>query len=58
MANRCDLYHSALQVFLPEGSFVIEQAPSWRDGAEPGVVAEGPFGARAVLPSCWASSSF
>ena len=23
----CDLYHSALQIQLPEGKFVIEQAP-------------------------------
>ena len=26
--NRRDLYHSALQVYLPEGRFVIEQAPA------------------------------
>ena len=24
---RCDLYHSALEVAVPEGRFVIEQAP-------------------------------
>ena len=24
---RCDLYHSALEVCVPEGRFVIEQAP-------------------------------
>ena len=43
----CDLYHSALQVELPEGTFVIEQAPvhDW-SGAERGVVAEGAVGAR------------
>lgn len=43
----CDLYHSALQVELPEGGFVIEQAPvhDW-SGSERGVVAEGPVGAR------------
>jgi hypothetical protein len=43
----CDLYHSALEVRVPEGQFVIEQAPV-RDanGAERGVVAEGPVGAR------------
>ena len=41
-----DLYHAALRVELPEGWFVIEQAPV-RDlrGAERGVVAEGPVGA-------------
>lgn len=39
-----DLYHSALEVTVPEGRFVIEQA--WpipdHDGASRGVVAEGP----------------
>jgi hypothetical protein len=42
-----DLYHSALIVHVPEGRFVIEQAPV-RDanGAERGVVAEGAVGAR------------
>ena len=42
-----DLYHSALQVEVPEGRFVIEQAPvhDW-SGKERGVVAEGPVGAR------------
>jgi hypothetical protein len=43
----CDLYHSALEVRVPEGRFVIEQAPA-RDGnrAERGVVAEGAVGSR------------
>ena len=40
------LYHSALQVHVPEGRYVIEQAPAWNDGAERGVVAEGAVGAR------------
>jgi hypothetical protein len=41
-----DLYHAALRVELPEGSFVIEQAPVHdRCGAKRGVVAEGPVGA-------------
>jgi hypothetical protein len=46
-----DLYHSALVVRVPDGEFVIEQAPV-RDGhgALRGVVAEGPVG------SCWARS--
>jgi hypothetical protein len=46
----CDLYHSALQLEVPEGRFVIEQAPvhDW-SGKERGVVAEGPVGSR------WAS---
>jgi hypothetical protein len=46
----CDLYHSALRVEVPEGAFVIEQAPvhDW-SGSERGVVAEGAVGAR------WAS---
>jgi hypothetical protein len=43
----CDLYHSALCVRTPEGRFVIEQAPAGgKDGAERGVVAEGPVGSR------------
>ena len=43
----CDLYHSALVVRVPEGRFVIEQAPV-RDGNGPqrGVVAEGPVASR------------
>jgi hypothetical protein len=43
----CHLYHSALQVELPEATFVIEQAPvhDW-SGAQRGVVAEGAVGAR------------
>ena len=44
--DRRDLYHSALQVCLPEGRYVIEQAPAWRDSAERGVVAEGSVGVR------------
>jgi hypothetical protein len=45
--SSCDLYHSALEVRVPEGRFVIEQAPI-RDskGRERGVVAEGPVGSR------------
>jgi hypothetical protein len=42
-----DLYHSALVVRVPEGQFVIEQAPVGRgDGRERGVVAEGAVGIR------------
>ena len=48
--DRCDLYHSALEVYVPEGRFVIEQAPAWGDGSERGVVAEGSVGARAARP--------
>lgn len=45
--SACGLYHSALVVRAPSGRFVIEQAPI-RDnnGAERGVVAEGPVGSR------------
>jgi hypothetical protein len=39
-----DLYHSALEVTIPTGRFVIEQAPAGRDGEARGVVAEGPVG--------------
>jgi hypothetical protein len=43
----CALYHSALEVRMPEGRFVIEQAPVRpSDGAERGVVVEGPVGSR------------
>jgi hypothetical protein len=43
----CDLYHSALRVRVPEGTFVIEQAPVHDSSGGPrGVVAEGPVGAR------------
>src|SRR5712691_4155730 len=42
-----DLYHSALEVCVPEGRFVIEQAPiPDSHGAERGVVAEGAVGSR------------
>jgi len=43
----CDLYHSALEVRVPGGTFVIEMAPI-RDagGGRRGVVAEGAVGTR------------
>ena len=42
-----DLYHSALEVQVSEGRFVIEQTPIRpSDGAERGVVAEGAVGSR------------
>jgi hypothetical protein len=43
----CDLYHSALEVRVPGGRYVIEMAPV-RDGKglERGVVVEGAVGAR------------
>jgi hypothetical protein len=44
----CALYHSALELGLPEGRFVVEQAPvpDTAGAARRGVVAEGPVGAR------------
>jgi hypothetical protein len=43
----CDLYHSALEVRVPEGRFVIEQTPiPDNNGSERGVVAEGAVGSR------------
>jgi hypothetical protein len=45
----CDLYHSALEVRVPAGRFVVEQTPVPRRGEERGVVAGGAVGAR------WAS---
>lgn len=44
--DRSDLYHSALEVDVPEGRFVIEQAPAWGESRERGVVAVGPVGTR------------
>jgi hypothetical protein len=45
--RRFDLYHSALQVELPEGTYVIEQAPVPNlSGADRGVVAGGAVGSR------------
>jgi hypothetical protein len=44
---RCDLSHSALVIDVPDGHFVVEQAPVVDlDGASRGVVAEGPVGTR------------
>jgi hypothetical protein len=46
---RCALYHSALQVHVPGGRYVVEQAPVVdARGRERGVVAEGPVGTRAA----------
>ncbi len=45
--SREKLFHSALQLFTPNGRYVIEQAPVVnKDDAERGVVAEGPVGMR------------
>jgi hypothetical protein len=42
-----DLYHSALQIELPEGTYVIEQTPvTDLSGEQRGVVAEGAVGSR------------
>jgi len=42
-----DLYHSALEVRVPEGRYVIESAPIRpSDGADRGVVGEGAVGSR------------
>ena len=46
--GRADLYHSALELSVPEGRYVIEQAPAWGASGERGVVAEGPVGLRAA----------
>ena len=45
----CDLYHAALEVQIPDGRFVIEQAPAGRgDGSRRGVVSGGAVGSRLV----------
>jgi hypothetical protein len=46
--SRRDLYHSALVITVPEGRFVIEQAPARPHGEDRGVVAHGAVGARAL----------
>lgn len=46
--ERRDLYHSALEVRVPDGRFTIEQAPAWGENDERGVVAQGPVGIRAA----------
>jgi hypothetical protein len=45
---RSALYHSALEVCVPGGRFVVEQAPAWRQSGDRGVVAEGAVGSRAA----------
>ena len=48
----CDLYHSALQVEIPEARFVIEQAPvADLSGEQRGVVAAGAVGTRSAASS-------
>jgi hypothetical protein len=42
----CDLYHSALTVSVPGGTFVVEQTPALPNGEDRGVVAEGAVGSR------------
>jgi hypothetical protein len=47
--DRCDLFHSALIVRVPMGTYVIEQGPVWQNlPADRGMVAEGAVGARAA----------
>lgn len=44
---RCDLYHSALELLVPEGRFVVEMTPvAPGEAAERGAVACGPVGSR------------
>ena len=38
--DRSDLYHAGLELYVPEGRLVIEQAPAWGERGERGVVAE------------------
>jgi len=42
----CDLYHSALELQLPEGRYVIEMTPTPRSAVPRRAVAEGPVGSR------------
>jgi hypothetical protein len=44
---RLDLYHSALEIRLPDAGYVIESAPIREsDGPDRGVIGEGPVGTR------------
>src|ERR1051326_7960271 len=43
---RFDLYHSALEVHVPEGRFTIEETPAAPHGEDRGVVGIGPIGAK------------
>jgi hypothetical protein len=44
---RCDIYHSALTIQIPDGFYTVEMTPvPNRQGKERGVVAEGPVGIR------------
>ena len=43
---RCDLYHSGLEITVPEGRYVIEQTPAGADPGHRGVVGTGPIGSR------------
>src|SRR5437764_15102428 len=45
--RRCDLYHSALEIAVPDGRYVIEMTPvRAADGVERDIAAAGPVGAR------------
>ena len=47
--GRRDLYHSALEIRVPEGRYVIEMAPVWSGNqGERGVVSEGAVGAHSA----------
>ncbi|OIJ25057.1 hypothetical protein UG56_019975 [Nocardioides luteus] len=46
--DRCDLYHSALEVLRGGARYVIEMAPVWSSGAAQGTVSEGPVGLRVL----------
>jgi hypothetical protein len=43
---RYDLYHSGLEIVVPEGRYTIEQTPALAHGEERGVVGIGPIGAK------------
>jgi hypothetical protein len=46
--DRCDLYHSALEVVGEGARWVIEMGPVWSFGAAQGAVSEGPVGLRVL----------
>ena len=47
--RRFDIFHTALEIMLPAGRFIVEMTPIPRTaGVERGVVAEGPVGVNAL----------
>lgn len=47
--DKCDLYHSALEIGLNGERFIVKMAPVWStEGPDRGVISEGPVGMRCL----------